>query len=407
MPTVPVSRRAALRLAGGAALAAPALYNAAAQAAEIPIGMVLPFSGATGAYGADMRKAGQLVVDQVNGAGGILGGRRLRLFIEDSETNPTVGVTATKKLLEVNQVEAVGGFWGSPIALAARPLILAADKVMMVSASADAITQGDTKGLVWRFQARSTQWGPAGAKVMQSIGAKRVAILAQQNPFVLAMIDPFKAEMARQGGTVTQTVLYNPDQSSYRAEVERAFGPEPEAVFCLSLLTDFVSIAREAYRGGFKSKIVALSIGADAEGRFIQGVGEQIAEGIHHLQPAPPLETASYKRFVRLMGAPADTVYLFAGNAHDQVCTIAMAMEKARTQAAKVWTQAIPEVCNPPGRQVDDVVEALRLIRAGEDIDFVGAGATCDFDANGDQINRSFLHQVIEHGHNRIIGTVS
>ena len=41
------------------------------------------------------------------------------------------------------------------------------------------------------------------------------------------------------------------------------------------------------------------------------------------------------------------------------------------------------------------------------DIDFVGAGATCDFDANGDQINRSFLHQVTGRGHNRIMGTVS
>ena len=170
--SLPLTRRHVV--AGLASLPAAALLGrpAAAQAAEIPIGMVLPFSGATGPYGPDMKKAAEMAVKWVNDAGGILGGRPLKLFIEDSETNPTVGVTATKKLLEVNKVELVGGFWGSPIALAAKPIILAADKVQMVSCAANAVTEGDTKGMVFRFQAKSTSWGPAGAKVMEKIGAK-------------------------------------------------------------------------------------------------------------------------------------------------------------------------------------------------------------------------------------------
>ena len=203
---------------------------ARAQGADIPIGMVLPFSGATGAYGPDMKKAADIVVTMINDSGGILGGRKLRLYIEDTETNPTVAVAGTKKLLEVNKVEAVAGFWGSPEALAAKPILVAANKVMMVSAAANAITEGETKGLVWRFQAKSTQWGPAGAKVMHSLGLKSVALLAQQNAFVIAMIEPFKAEMAKLGGTVTQTVVYNPDQPSYRAEVEKVFGLAPDGV---------------------------------------------------------------------------------------------------------------------------------------------------------------------------------
>jgi branched-chain amino acid transport system substrate-binding protein len=403
---IAITRRGLLGGAGALAVTAPWL-RARAQGADIPIGMVLPFSGATGAYGPDMKKAAELMVAQINDAGGILGGRKLRLFIEDSETNPTVGVTATKKLLEVNRVEVVAGFWGSPIALAAKPILLAANKVQMVSAAADAITDGDTKGLVWRFQAKSTQWGPAGAKVMASLGVRKVAVLAQQNPFVNAMIEPFKAEMAKLGGTVTQVVQYNPDQPSYRAEVEQVFGPEPEGVFCLALLTDFESIAKEVYRGGFKSKIVSLSIAADAEGKFLQNVGPEVAEGIHHLQPAPPLDSPSYAKFVRLMGAPDGTVFLFAGNAHDQICTIALAMEQAKSTEATRWAKSIREVCNPPGERVDDVVAGLQKIRAGVKIDFVGAGATCDFDERGDQINRSFLHQVIENGKNRIVGVVT
>lgn len=394
-------------LAAVGALAMPFVRPAAAQGANIPLGMVLPFSGATGAYGPDMEKAARMVVAQINDGGGILGGRMLDLFIEDSESNPTAGVAATRKLLEVNDVEMIGGFWGSPIALATQPILLDAGKVQMVSGAANAITEGDTRGLVWRFQAKSTQWGPAGATIMDSLGAKRVTVLAQQNPFVNAMIEPFKAEMEAVGGTVEKVIVYNPDQPSYRAEVEQAFGDNPDGVFCLSLLTDFTSIAKEIYRGGFESKVVTLSIAGDAEGRFLANVDADVAEGIHHLQPAPPFESDAYKSFVSRMGAPEGSIFLFAGNAHDQLCVTALAMEKAGSTDPALWSKAIPEIANPPGIETADILEALELVRAGEEINFIGAGATCDFDEKGDQLNRSFLHQVIENGANRIVGTLS
>jgi branched-chain amino acid transport system substrate-binding protein len=380
---------------------------ARADMPEVPLGLILPFTGATGAYGPDMKKAAELAANRINDAGGVLGGRKLKLFIEDEETSATASVTATRKLLEVNKVELVGGFWGSPPALACKPLIVGANKVQMVSASAPAITEGDTKGLVFRFQAKSSQWGPAGARVIHDLGLKTVAVLAQQNPFIIAMIEPFKAEMTKLGGQVTNVVMYNPDQASYRAEVEKAFGPEPDAVFVLSLLTDMVAIAKEAYRGGFKSKIIALGTGADADGAFLKSVSAEVAEGIHHIQPAPPLDSPSYKKFVKAMGAPEGTVYLFAGNIHDQICVTALAMEHAKSTDAPTWAKSILPVCNPPGEETDDIVHALALVRAGTKINFVGAGATCDFNAQGDQLNRSFLHQVIENGKNKIVGVVS
>lgn len=386
---------------------APRLSFAQAAGGDIPIGMVLPFTGATGPYGPDMKKAADLVVKMINDAGGVLGGKKLQLFIEDSETSATTSVTATRKLLDVNKVEMVGGFWGSPEALSAKPLLLAADKVQMVSAAADGITEGDNKGLVYRFQAKSTQWGPGGAKVMTSLGLKKVTVLAQQNPFVVAMIEPFKEEMAKRGGVVTDVVMYNPNQASYRAEVEKAFGSEPDGVFCASLLTDFVAIAKEVYRGGYKSKIVALGTGADADGAFIKSVPTEVSEGIHHLQPGPPLESAAYKTFVKQMGAPEGTVFLFAGNTHDQVCVAALAMEHAKSTTAAVWAKSIREVCNPPGEEVDDIVKALEMVRAGKKINFVGAGATVDFNDRGDQLNRSFVHQVINSGKNKIVEIVS
>ncbi|PKP85598.1 MAG: amino acid ABC transporter substrate-binding protein [Alphaproteobacteria bacterium HGW-Alphaproteobacteria-2] len=388
------------------ALAAP--WVRPAHAAEpIRIGIVIPFTGASGVYGSEMEQAARLVARRINEAGGLLGGRSLELIIEDSESQPTSGVVATRKLLEVNRVEAIIGYWGSPIAMASKQLLIDAGKVMMVSCAANAVTEDPHDGLIWRFQAKSTQWGPVGARIMLNKGERRVAVLAQQNPFVISMVEPFRAEIERQGGEVIREVIYNPDQPSYRAEVEEIFGTDPDGVFIPGLLTDFTSIVKEYYRAGFDTPITSLSIAADANGKFIENVGAELAEGIHHFQPAPPLDSPNYKRFVREMGAPEDTIFLFAGNAYDQLSVAALAIEKAGTTEARQWTRVIPAVSNPPGTRVLDPVEALELVRRGEEIDFIGAGSDCDFNDIGDQLNRHFLHRVIRDGRNEKVQVIA
>ena len=104
------------------------------------------------------------------------------------------------------------------------------------------------------------------------------------------------------------------------------------------------------------------------------GASPEVAEGIYHLQPAPPLDAPSSKNFVEAMGAPEDTVFLFAGNIHGQVRVAALAMEHARTVKATVWAPSIRAVYNPPGENVDDVGRALAMVRAGRKIKVVGAG---------------------------------
>jgi len=385
-------------IAAASALGAPRI--SLAQDNDIPIGVLLPFTGSQGAYGPDMRKAAEITTKMISDGGGILGGRKFKLFFEDDESTPTAGLAATKKLIEINKCQAVIGIWGSPIAMAIKNVLIQANTCMMVSGAANAITEGDTKGLVWRYQAKATDWGPAMAKAMISRKWKTVSILAQQNAFVIPMIEPAKKEFEKNGVKVLDTVVYNPDQPSYRAEVQRIFGaaPAPEAVMCLGLLTDFVSIVREVVRNDYKSRILALSIMADAEGKFIQAVGAETAEGIEHFQPSPPLGSASYARFQKLMGADENAFFLFAGNTHDQICTLALAMEKTKSTDSLVYTRAIREVCNGPGQKVDDVVEALKLVRAGTKIDFVGAGSECEFDERGDQLNRHYGHFRIEKG---------
>ncbi len=293
------NRRRIIKSIGAAtasSLAAPYLNLAHAQGSPIPLGVALPLTGNAGAYGPDMAEAAKRTAAKINAGGGVLG-RKLELFIEDSESSAAVAANLSHKFINVHKAQALVGYWGTPEGMSSRPIAIQNKVVLMVSSAANAITEGDTQGYVWRFQLKATDWGTVISRAtLNKLGFKSVGVMGLQNAFVLPIMKVFEEQMKANGRQVVDSLIYNPEQPSYRAEVERIFGKNPEAVYCFGLLPDFVSIMKEVYRGGFESKVVALSIMADAEGKFVQAVGPKVAEGIRHFQPMPDVSAPGYKK---------------------------------------------------------------------------------------------------------------
>jgi branched-chain amino acid transport system substrate-binding protein len=94
-----------------------------ASRSEIVIGTVLDLSGPMSAFGRQSRQGMQMRVDEINREGGV-NGRMLRLFVEDSGSDPQRAGVAAKKLIEHDQVFALVGTLGAPAALVAMPLAL-------------------------------------------------------------------------------------------------------------------------------------------------------------------------------------------------------------------------------------------------------------------------------------------
>src|SRR5437773_25418 len=94
------NRRHVIKSIGAAtasSLAAPYLNLAHAQGSPIPLGVALPLTGNAGAYGPDMAEAAKRTAAKINAAGGVLG-RKLELFIEDSESSAAVAANLSHKL---------------------------------------------------------------------------------------------------------------------------------------------------------------------------------------------------------------------------------------------------------------------------------------------------------------------
>jgi branched-chain amino acid transport system substrate-binding protein len=403
-----VSRRALL----GSLASLPLVpYLANAQSKEtIRIGVLAPLTGGGGPYGPTIVQAAQLAANEINKAGGILGGRTIELFVEDDETAPTAAVKAARKLLDIDKVVAVTGVWGSGPILAVRPLTLEKNVVLAVLGSADEVTEGDTKGLVWRFQAKASSWGAPAARAILNGGFKNIGLLHLQNPFVEIMIPSFLKTIEEGGGKVVSNVEFKPDQPSYRAEIEKVFATNPDAVFVPAYVNQFTPIAKEIYRGGYKGKIYSLTIaaaaGIDGSSAFVKNVGKEVAEGIEHVQPISPIDRPEYKEFVKLMGAPDGTVFPFAALQYDTINVLALAIEKAKSASPVEFAKQIISITNGPGTQVATGSAGLPLVRKGEAIDYTGAGQDIKFDERGELLGRPFLHQAIRDGKDVIVGVV-
>src|SRR5438093_12300448 len=200
------TRREVLKSIGAAtasSIAAPYLNLAPAQGAPIPIGVGLPLTGNAGAYGPDMGEAAKRTAAKINTAGGILGGRKLELYIEDSESSAAVAANLSQKFINVHRAQSLVGYWGTPEGMSSRPIAVQNKVVLMVSSAANAITDGDTQGYVWRFQMKATDWGTVISRAtLNKLGFKSVGVMGLQNAFVLPIMKVFEEQMKANGRQV-------------------------------------------------------------------------------------------------------------------------------------------------------------------------------------------------------------
>ncbi len=376
-----------------------------AQNGPIKIGLLVPFSGSGGPYGKEEEAAARAAVDIVNDAGGVFG-RKLALVGADDESQPTDGVSVTRKLIDVDGVVAISGVWSSAVALAVKPITIDRGVLLTVNGSADEITQGANKGLVWRFQTNGKAWGDAFGKAMLKDGVKRASVLVLQTPFTLSTIKPFEDTFTAGGGKVIQNIPFNPNQPSYRVEVEKVLQDNPEAVFVAAYVNELSAIVKEAYRNGYEGKIYAYGNAAGSNGQFVSNVGTELAEGVHHIQHVPVDNSAAYSIYLKKIGKPEGTIMSFGAQVFDQIILTALAIEKAgSTKGADIAAQ-FPSLVNTNAPSIGDPVKALDAVRHKRPFRYSGAASDFHFTSNGDQTNLAYGHFVIKKGESKLMDVI-
>ena len=138
-----LTRRGFLR---GATIAATAASSGAwpvvarsQEKDDIVIGFQNDLTGILATYGYWYDKTAKAVVARINGQGGI-GGKKVRLVTEDTESNVNLGVRKLRKLIEEDRADVVLGSLHSGIAIGSAPVVQQLKTVYIPTANAQSVT---------------------------------------------------------------------------------------------------------------------------------------------------------------------------------------------------------------------------------------------------------------------------
>lgn len=121
--TTPKMARRRSLLAATVALVGTAWSGLAVAAEPVKIGLVTALSGQSALAGEAISRGLQLAIDELNAAGGVLGGRKFELVRRDDEANPAKGVVAARELIYREKVAVVFGGLDTPVSMAIVPLM--------------------------------------------------------------------------------------------------------------------------------------------------------------------------------------------------------------------------------------------------------------------------------------------
>ncbi len=391
MSSIRITRRAALATGGGAALMAT-IPGHGARAADAPyrVGALNPITGAGSTYGGGMQKTILFALEEVKKAGGV-DGRPIEVYAEDTQTSPDAAVLAVRKLIDVNKVEAILGTWSSSVSLAVQPITNAAGCLLFHVSSAPALSSPaqNPKRLGFRFQAGSPQIGAAYAEIATKQGAKNPAVMAFNNDVQIASTSIFRTAWEKTGNKLAGSVVYEPNRTSYSAELQRVLAGKPDVIVVSGYVPDTTIILREAFEAGNTAPVI---IPGWAWGPAVQkALGPEVLEGLIVFDSVPDSEGAAFKAYdagYRAATGGPGVANVYASMCYDMAVVLALAMQKAGPGADNAGiAAAIAGIAGPPGQKVTSFAEGKAALKAGQTINYEGASGPLDFDANGDAIS--------------------
>jgi branched-chain amino acid transport system substrate-binding protein len=224
---------------------------------EILVGMYGSLTGDGASFGQSSVEGAQLGVEEINNAGGLLGGRKIRLLVEDDQSRPEEASNAVTKLITQNKVVAVLGEVASRRTLAAAPVAQKYQVPMITPASTnERVTQvGD---YIFRVCFIDPFQGEVLAKfAFNDLKARKVAVLKDiQQDYSVGLTDSIQRNFTALGGQVLDPVSYSSGDADFRAILTQVRAQKPDAIFATGYYPEAAIIVRQARELGMQMPIL-------------------------------------------------------------------------------------------------------------------------------------------------------
>jgi branched-chain amino acid transport system substrate-binding protein len=313
------------------ALAMPAAPSLAQSKDPVTIGAIEILSGPNNKYGVAIKNGFDLALEEVNKAGGVLGGRPLAIAYEDSAGNKEQAINAARQLIGAKKVPLILGPTLSNEMFAVGPVVNGR-KIPIVGTSTTANGITAIGPYVFRTSLPEADVVPVTLKTAKDkLGVKKVAVMyGNDDAFTKSAYDVMKAALEKLGIEVLTTETFGSKDADFSAQLTKIKSLNPDAIVVSALVEAGSGILLAKKALGFPQSVRVIG-GNGLNAPKVGEIAGEAADGtivgspwfIGKATPANEAFVAAYK------AKYTDSPDQFAAQAYDTLKLVAKAITAA------------------------------------------------------------------------------
>ncbi len=354
----------------------------------LTVGGLLPQTGDLSFLGPPEEAGAALAVSEINAAGGVLGQPVAYLPGDSGDADPDVANPTVDAHLAAN-ADVILGAASSGISLNVIDKITGACKIQFSPANTSPqFTDYDDDDLYFRTAPSDILQGQVLADLMVADGVANAALLARQDSYGEGLLEYTMVPFEEQGGEVVLDQVYDPEATSFEAEVDAVVSADPDALVLIGF-DESGRILNSLFEQGFTPDQKQIYL---VDGNVGNALGEDFAEpgvlaGIKGTLPAAEL-TDDFRQ--QLLGVdPALVDFSYGPETYDAVIITALATVAADTDDPAAVAAQINGVTRD-GTACETYADCVALLEEGEDIDYNGPSGPQEFSQPGEPTAASF-----------------
>ncbi len=346
----------------------------------LTVGTLLPQTGNLAFLGPPEFAGVQLAVNEINEAGGVLGNDVAKVDSDSGDASTDIASQSVGRLLS-QDVDAIIGAASSGVSLTVIDQITQNGVVHFSPANTSPdFTDYDDKGLYFRTAPSDVLQGRVMGDLLIQDGYLDVAIMNLEDPYGTGLAANVKKAIEDGGGTVVETISYDPKAPNFSAEVTQVASANPEAL----VLIGFDETKKVV------PELAAQNIGPDnlplyfVDGNladYSKDFDPGLLEGVKGTLPGAE-STQEFKDKL-LAVDPELANFSYAPESYDAVVLTALAAVAAGNDSGDAIASELVNVSRE-GEKCTDFAGCVELLDAGEDIDYDGVSGPIEFSDDGD-----------------------
>jgi ABC-type branched-subunit amino acid transport system substrate-binding protein len=272
--------------------------------------------------------------------------------------------------------------------------------VMLFTVSgADSITKMPHQGYIIRTQPNTYLQMTRASQFLLENKAKRVFALAAQTPFAVDSYNRISEVLMAGGTEAIGQIIYDSKQTSFRSEIDRALAEKPDVLFLNSYAPDLTVLLRELYQAGYDGHRITPAYAATPT--VLSSLQPDLTGGLWTFAPSPDLDSPAYAEVQKILATQNPDPY--SCQVFDHINMIALAIDKSGQASGQAIHDAIRQVSQGDGQKVHGAIEGMKLLAAGQAVNYDGASGPCDFTPEGDIITCKFRFDLVEGGQPKLL----